>query len=426
MLRSRRIALALVGAGVVALVSAYLPSAGQTASIASYNKQVSARYLAGGAADSNAATGGDHDSNASQPTCGNCQPPVTYRGGPLLGSTGHPGDVTITPIYWAPAGYSYPASYQTIINQYITDIAHDSGLKSNVYAVNTEYSQVVNGVSQQMAYALHAGAVITDSTTPFPTGGCTATPGHGYTACVTSDQIHTEITKAITAAGQPGDLSHIYIVLFPPNVQAANGDAKSLEAYCGIHSDFRAPGATTQTVYSEDVFVPSGNCNIFQEPNGSEEADGQIGVISHELNESLTDPVDAAPGYQDGTGQEVGDECGGDYGPPLGYTQAYDMTGTLYNQVINGHKYYTQSTFSSLGFAAGNGCMTAAYGTSSTPKLQTAHDGPTDTGGVLTSHDADGNVVVPTHSTVTATPDTIPADGSTTSELSVTVLDDDN
>src|SRR5260221_12043595 len=54
--------------------------------------------------------------------------PLTYHGGPVMTTN------KTYAIYWVPSGYSLPGGYDTTINQYFTDVAHDSGMGTNVYA----------------------------------------------------------------------------------------------------------------------------------------------------------------------------------------------------------------------------------------------------------------------------------------------------
>ena len=71
--------------------------------------------------------------------CDGCAPPLKNHGGPVMGTRAHPGEITITPIYWKPAGYSFPESYTSIVNTYIANVAAASGSDDNVYSVDTEY-----------------------------------------------------------------------------------------------------------------------------------------------------------------------------------------------------------------------------------------------------------------------------------------------
>ncbi len=70
------------------------------------------------------------------------------------------------------------------------------------------------------------------------------------------------------------------------------------------------------------------------------------GGLSHEHNESITDPEpnNAWTDYATGelTGYEIGDKCAGSQGTPLGTAS----NGAKYNQVINGHFYWYQQEWS--------------------------------------------------------------------------------
>jgi PKD repeat protein len=97
-------------------------------------------------------------------------------------------------------------------------------------------------------------------------------------------------------------------------------------------------------LYANDPFDATNPlCQDGNNPNGI--ADGEInGGLSHEQNESVTDPLpnDAwTNGAGTNQGQEVGDQCVGMYGTPLG-----THNGAKYNQVINGHFYWFQEEWS--------------------------------------------------------------------------------
>jgi hypothetical protein len=87
---------------------------------------------------------------------------------------------------------------------------------------------------------------------------------------------------------------------------------------------------------------------VGQYPNGHSNgnADDTFSSLSHEANESITDPTLEA--WYDEEGFENGDECRNtefeeDYGPPLGGSGG---AGTLFNQAINGDHYYLQQEWS--------------------------------------------------------------------------------
>jgi len=76
-----------------------------------------------------------------------------------------------------------------------------------------------------------------------------------------------------------------------------------------------------------------------ESPNGQLDADVEISVLSHEMNEAVTDPIGTA--WVDSTGGEIGDDCAYIYGGGFG-----GAPGTLFNQTINGTHYFVQEEFS--------------------------------------------------------------------------------
>jgi hypothetical protein len=317
--------------------------------------------------------------------CAGCNPPLTPGPGPVMGSAQTTGEVTITPIYWAPGGTAFPASYQQLTTRYINDVAGASGSNTNVYAINTEYYQTVNGQKSFIQYKIHAGAPVVDTTTPYPSPGCAVSPG--FQACVSDEALRAEIAANAPAAG----LDHLYMIFTPPSVESRdNTGASNVANYCGYHSNFDVPAGTL--VYANEPYPPEQGCDGGQAPNGDSAADSQISTMSHEIDESITDPLLNA--WVDFAGNENGDQCNFIFGVPTGSTDPANPTTTRYNQVINGNKYYTQESFSNKDFAAGRGCAQMEVGTP-----PSAHNGVT----------------------VSASPSTLPADGSSTATVSVTV-----
>ena len=88
-------------------------------------------------------------------------------------------------------------------------------------------------------------------------------------------------------------------------------------------------------------------------------------MLSHEINESITDPqLSFSYGWYDSAGNEIGDECSTIHGRPLGSTDTEQAQQTGYNQVINGHYYFTQLSFSNATFSKfgmGQGCVGKAF-----------------------------------------------------------------
>jgi len=338
--------------------------------------------------------------------CSSCEPPLVYGGGPVL-STNTAGGLTVTPIFWAPKGgpYAFPANYESIIDGYIANVAAASGSTDNVYSVATEYYDKAGGKRTFVTYSIKAGTPIVD-TDPFPSNGCT--PASGYTACITDDQLRTELARLTSSRGLATDLAHFYPVFFPPKVETKDRDGTtSVGAFCGYHRAFGA--GSSQTVYGDEPFNSSSGCSKGQAPNGSVAADGAVDTLSHELSEAITDPLNPQFAWSDKQGAEIGDMCGDAYGQPLGSISSSDPKGTEYNQVIHGGKYYTQAEFSNLAFSKlgfGKGCALS--------EALAQHPAAAGTG---------ANTVVVQSAVNDATPTTLPADGTSTSRISMGIAD---
>jgi PKD repeat protein len=174
-------------------------------------------------------------------------------------------------------------------------------------------------------------------------------------------------------------------VITPPKVNSCfdNSTTNPVCAdnyFCAYHSSYADGGSNPNVIYADLPTLlalndPKG-CQYdkaaydlgnnyssakVQAPNGAvtKTADVTLKALSHEFNESITDPNGDA-WWATASGQEDGDECNfynptpdpandgnpNAFTPTLGGSQS---AGTLYNQLINGHKYYIQSEWSNAG-----------------------------------------------------------------------------
>lgn len=260
---------------------------------------------------------------------------LDYNGGPVM-----PANTNYT-IYWDPAGAAaYPAGYETGVNTFFEDLAHDSGGLENVDSVSTQYN---DAAGEFASYNSHFGGALID-TDPYPANGCTQAA-----ICLTDEQLQAELRSYISGLGLPRDLTHEYFLLTPPRVEdcfTAKGKECSVgtskPVYCAYHGNI-ALGGGKEIIYSNDPYV-TGNpgCDDGNHPNGP--SDGAIeGGLSHEHNESITDP-EPNSAWTDigGSGGEIGDKCAAQMGTALGTTPG----GATYNQIINGHYYWYQEEWS--------------------------------------------------------------------------------
>jgi len=364
----------LVGSGAVS-AQATSPAAAQPPARGSFH--VRALHPTGFVAHrgSQAAARTSPATGFNNPNCGTCAPPLLFTTATPVGGglTGTPGHVTITPVYWAPSGFSYSAGYKTVVNGYLANVAAASNTNTNVFAVETQYYQTMSAVTKHIQYVISTTAEI-DLTDQFPaqslSTGCVA--DSGFSACVADGALQRELQTNLTSLSKPIDDAHIYMVFFPRQTSdgqpvetcQANGSsatqACSTNVYCAYHSGlFVGPGSNQYLLYGNepwpDLSLCVGNLGP-QAPNGDTFGDAEVSPLSHESNETISDWAGA---WFDSAGAENGDECAYVYGNNLGSTGVSVPdgleAGTAYNQTINGAHYYTQDEFSNADFAASQG-----------------------------------------------------------------------
>ncbi len=304
---------------------------------------------------------------------GGGNPPLLYGGGSVVGTPSTTGENTVHALFWAPTGYSFPSGYQAGVDTFLTDVAAASGSASNVYAVATQYTDGQRTGTPHIHYLVHAGPPVGLADTYPSVGSCTPDSGKGenYTACLTNGQIRAEVEGALAANGLPTGMGDLYLVLLPPRVEtcigpsdaAAGGTCSDTASagFCGYHSVSYLGSATT--LYA-DIPYPTAfryTCVGTESPNGSPALDSVLSLISHEHNETITDPTGL--GWIDSVGNEDGDECAWNFGTALG-----GGTGAQWNQVINGDHYELQEEFSNEDYArnsAGGCALTQSLPTAS-------------------------------------------------------------
>jgi PKD repeat protein len=277
-------------------------------------------------------------------TVGGPQPPLTYHGGPLMLSS------TLYLIFWGPQD-SFPTSYTAPIIQYAKDLQADDLRTTDEFSVAEQY---VNANNEPITGKLTLGGEDFD-TAPYPTReeeGCTT----ANTPCVTDSEIQSEIRAQIDAKVWPTDPATApeaqYLVYTPPGVTDCAEDECSNTVFCAYHSQITGLGSGSEVAtYSDLPDAPV--CDSGQAPpgvDGSKDADGTLDSEIHEIVESATDP-EPESGYTDKNHEEAADKCTYEtvtteadiYGTPLGGSVTEF---TAFNQLIDGHSYYTQQIWS--------------------------------------------------------------------------------
>jgi len=268
-------------------------------------------------------------------------PPLLWHGGPVMPSH------EAFAIFWAPSGYSFPSGYEAGITEYLENVAAASGLSTNVYSVSAQYE----GSNGHAIYEDSFGGSVADTHAYPSTGTCPAYEGFNgadYTACLSDAKLQAEVQAVRAEQGWPSGIEAEYYMVLPPQVGSCFGTTVGSgcfdKEFCAYHSFAESPTAVYANIsYSPED--PSG-CGVGEYPNGTSNGkiDDSLSSLSHEANESITDPLLNA--WFDKKGFENGDECRNtpfeeDYGAPLG-----GSAGSLFNESINGGHYYLQQEWS--------------------------------------------------------------------------------
>jgi hypothetical protein len=274
--------------------------------------------------------------------------PVVYHGGVVMDG------VTVHTIFWAPPGFRFnPAppgaagSYEQLIQQFFTDVAHDSGTTSNEFSILDQYGAAHSPGRYSIAYNKVADSI--DDTDPYPAGHRCASPS-GIGACLTDLQLRREIDRVIGSHDRAGGGLHdVWFILLPPDVDTcvAPGECGT-NAFAGYHSLSNVgPAPTIYAVIPDPLIelppIPGAD------PEGNPEAETTLDTVAHETIEAITNPEGV--GWMDPNGFEVGDKC--ENGPQEGTPLGFAANGSPFNQVIGGHQYLLQTMWSN----PGHGCV---------------------------------------------------------------------
>lgn len=255
--------------------------------------------------------------------------PLLYNGGPVMLPK-----VTTYAIFWVPPtlqngnATSMPASYKTIQENLLTDYPGHS-LDNN----STQYYQNISGKT----YIKNAGGLggFYVDNRAYPASGCTdpLTPGN----CLSDAQIQHEVRHVMKLTGWTGGLNHIFLVF------TSSGEGSCLDGvhcaynyYCAYHGFIST--ASGPIIYTNQPFADLFHCQVggVPSPNGNPQGDATTSIVSHEVTESITDPLLDA--WFTAEGNEIGDLCAYNYG-----TLTWD--GGNANEVWNGDPNLLQQEF---------------------------------------------------------------------------------
>jgi hypothetical protein len=258
---------------------------------------------------------------------------LSYQGGPVLHSN------RTHVVFWQPAGsgLTFDRGYEALVTRFLKDVAADSHRTTNVYSISGQYR---DGRGPAAYASRFGGAVVARDRLPRRNSCAEPSTAPHWTHCVDDQQIENEIGRAVRTHRSARD---IYFLLTPRGLGSCEfrgPDNCALGAtapggYCGYHSS--TPDGLLYAVLPYNAVA--GHCQSENaRPNGNA-ADPTISTLSHEHNETVTDPFGTA--WIDGNSEEEADLCLTDFGHPLGGSG----DGT-YDEAINHHHYYLQEEWS--------------------------------------------------------------------------------
>ncbi len=261
---------------------------------------------------------------------------LAYGGGPVL----HTNRTHV--IFWQPSGsgLTFDPGYEALTDRFLGDVAADSHKPTNPYSLSGQYRDSGGPAAYNTRFA---GSLV--DTDPLPRSVCKEPllVGPGWTRCMSDQELEDELSRVVRSHHLPRTGHDIYFLLTPRGLGSCETTGPydcalggtTFEGYCGYHS-YTSDGLPYAVIPYNAV---SGHCQSGNpRPNGST-ADPAISTISHEHNETVTDPFGTA--WLDGSGEEEADLCITSYGPALGGAGSGE-----YDAVIHGRRYYIQEEWS--------------------------------------------------------------------------------
>jgi hypothetical protein len=240
---------------------------------------------------------------------------INYHGGPVMLGTVH--------VYYIWYG-NWSGNSATNI---LTDLAQNIG-GSPYYNINTTYYNGSNvHITNSVAYV------------------SSTTDNYSQGTSLSDTQVRNVVSSALSSGALPIDSNGVYFVLTSADVTASSGFCTQ---YCGWHAHATLSGTDIKYAFiGNPDRCPSACEEQTTGPNGNAGADGMASIISHELEESHTDPDLNA--WYDRRGNENADKCAWTFGTT--YTVA---NGAIANMKLGARDFLIQRNWvnASGGFCA--------------------------------------------------------------------------
>ena len=260
-------------------------------------------------------------------------PPLIWHGGPVMHTP------TVYAIFWIPkhlqdgSATSLSTAYQKIQTNMLTQYFGHSLMNNNTQYYDSAW--ITNAGKFGGSYvdkSLYPGEDCYD-----PAGVLT----DGFN-CISDGDLQNEVNKVMGIKKWTGGVNKMFMVFTSSNEgQCAASDTDcSYSNYCAYHSYF-VNSSSAYVIYGNEPYGNLSNCQISgaPSPNSFPEADTAATAASHELTESITDPLIDA--WYDSSGYEIGDECAYYYG-----FAGWD--GGLADEQWNGYPFFLQTEYSNV------------------------------------------------------------------------------
>jgi hypothetical protein len=245
---------------------------------------------------------------------------IYYHGGPVMGVKNIPNVYYIWYGNWS----------NNSANDILTNLAENIG-RTSYYNINTTYTDssgnhIMRAVNYQKA----------------------ASDNYSQGKNLSDNQVFSIVKRAINNGSLPLDSNGIYFVLTSADVNETSGFCSS---YCGWHTNSSMNNKNVRYAFVGNAARCLSSCAPQStSPNSNPGADGMASVISHELEETVTDPNTNA--WYDRSGEENADKCAWKYG-----TTHTASNGSKYNLTIGSKQYLIQMNW----LNANGGLCTQSY-----------------------------------------------------------------